>query len=516
MLIVCESCETRFRFNEKLLPEEGARVRCSRCQHRFHVAPPSADPSESAAPTGPEHEPAGERPAEDSPPVEAARPCVESEEPGFDPESHFEMPEHEYEPSRTVEPVEAAREPEPPPAARDEEPDLENPEFIFDARRGAPADEASVPESLDEGEEAPPLLAHTRGSTGQAPRSDDDSFPSEDAFSLAEPGLETSSEPEAHEEDDALLDPAGLDLTAAPQPTSAVAPEPDPLEKEGADPPLLEPASAGAAPEGAGPPDAETAWSQPQTSASVQRPVAADAAHGAEASDPESVIEPQDFSDVVSETDAAWAGEGIFGDDPGDGTGGEAIEILPGRVPGGSPSDFAPATPPTRPEARVPASSLLDSRQSGSRLWVGALALSALLALAGGRTLLTLARGDSSAHPAIEAAGWRADAIEAFHVRDATGRRVLVLRGALESPTAAAPPVVALELRDGSGEPVGATSIALLTRLPDRELSAKALAKRLTPGGGAIGRGGQIDGFTLLVPDPPLEARSYRLSLLGS
>jgi hypothetical protein len=54
-----------------------------------------------------------------------------------------------------------------------------------------------------------------------------------------------------------------------------------------------------------------------------------------------------------------------------------------------------------------------------------------------------------------------------------------------------------------------------LTRLPDRELSAEALAKRLTPGGGAIRRGGPIDGFTLLVPDPPLEARSYRLSLLG-
>jgi hypothetical protein len=75
--------------------------------------------------------------------------------------------------------------------------------------------------------------------------------------------------------------------------------------------------------------------------------------------------------------------------------------------------------------------------------------------------------------------------------------------------------MVALELRDGSGEPVGAAPIALLTRLPDRELSAEALAKRLTPGGGAIRRGGPIDGFTLLVPDPPLEARSYRLSLLG-
>jgi predicted Zn finger-like uncharacterized protein len=39
MIIECEKCQTRFRLADERIPEGGGRVRCSRCQHRFHVKP---------------------------------------------------------------------------------------------------------------------------------------------------------------------------------------------------------------------------------------------------------------------------------------------------------------------------------------------------------------------------------------------------------------------------------------------------------------------------------------------
>jgi predicted Zn finger-like uncharacterized protein len=39
MIVVCEQCQTRFRLAKNRLPTGGARVRCSRCQHTFHVKP---------------------------------------------------------------------------------------------------------------------------------------------------------------------------------------------------------------------------------------------------------------------------------------------------------------------------------------------------------------------------------------------------------------------------------------------------------------------------------------------
>jgi predicted Zn finger-like uncharacterized protein len=42
LILTCERCETRFRLDEKRLPEGGARVRCSRCKHAFFVNPGGA------------------------------------------------------------------------------------------------------------------------------------------------------------------------------------------------------------------------------------------------------------------------------------------------------------------------------------------------------------------------------------------------------------------------------------------------------------------------------------------
>lgn len=42
MVVVCEKCETRFQLGDSRVPAEGARVRCSRCEHEFFIAPPGS------------------------------------------------------------------------------------------------------------------------------------------------------------------------------------------------------------------------------------------------------------------------------------------------------------------------------------------------------------------------------------------------------------------------------------------------------------------------------------------
>jgi len=43
MIIQCRKCETRFRFDEKLMEGDGVWVRCSRCQHVFFQDRPAGD-----------------------------------------------------------------------------------------------------------------------------------------------------------------------------------------------------------------------------------------------------------------------------------------------------------------------------------------------------------------------------------------------------------------------------------------------------------------------------------------
>jgi len=44
MIIQCEQCETKFRFDESRVPPEGVWVRCSRCRHEFFQHHPQAPP----------------------------------------------------------------------------------------------------------------------------------------------------------------------------------------------------------------------------------------------------------------------------------------------------------------------------------------------------------------------------------------------------------------------------------------------------------------------------------------
>ena len=42
MIVVCEGCTRRFQVDDARIPARGARVRCKRCNHRFHVMPSAA------------------------------------------------------------------------------------------------------------------------------------------------------------------------------------------------------------------------------------------------------------------------------------------------------------------------------------------------------------------------------------------------------------------------------------------------------------------------------------------
>ena len=41
MIVTCASCLTKFSLDDSRIPPQGAKVRCSRCQHVFHVVPPA-------------------------------------------------------------------------------------------------------------------------------------------------------------------------------------------------------------------------------------------------------------------------------------------------------------------------------------------------------------------------------------------------------------------------------------------------------------------------------------------
>jgi hypothetical protein len=145
-----------------------------------------------------------------------------------------------------------------------------------------------------------------------------------------------------------------------------------------------------------------------------------------------------------------------------------------------------------------------------------ALVLFALLALGSIGAVANLVSGEARLPEVAGVAGWLASDLEAFHLRDASGRPVLVVRGALQPSGTTPPPEVRLELLGASGRPIAATTYRAQARLTGAELSPPALARRLEAGVGASGARpvGGVSGFTLLVPDPPEEARSFRVSLV--
>jgi predicted Zn finger-like uncharacterized protein len=456
MIIVCENCTTRFRLDEKRLPPEGARVRCSRCQHRFHVEAPSdmAPPSPSLDPPAASADPPEERGPEDS-----------------------------AEPS-------APKAPGP-----DEEPDLENPEFLYDAttqdgRGSREADEEEAPPDAPAAPDggADQWVDHEFGDLAGRETQAQPSAPAPETVE-AQPSAPPPETVEDWGDDDSsfgALDPSGLDLTA---PGSG-----------GED---LE-ANATADPEPPPPPPSEQ--EAPPEPPTIAEP---GAEFAAEAWGEEDLLDP-----------GSGASDPLLGE-PGPSLG-EPDELSePSEPPAPAISSELPVVSPGLPDEAQKTglrarSILVDALQGGVPLWPAAVVLFALLALGGSRAAVNLVTGDTRPREIPEVAGWTASDLDALHLRDATGRRVLVVRGAIRQSGTGAPPELQLVLRDRSGDPIAAPSYAVFARLVGEDLSPAALTRRIEAGNGAseIRPVGGVSGFTLLVPDPPEAARSFRVSLV--
>ncbi len=160
-----------------------------------------------------------------------------------------------------------------------------------------------------------------------------------------------------------------------------------------------------------------------------------------------------------------------------------------------------------------PARAARAKRRGPSRLAPLLATVVAMVLIVGGlRALKLYAIDHVPGPPTVRASGWIATDIHAMRVRDASGRRVLVVRGNLSSDGSTRTPRVWATLLDAHGEEVGSSVSGLMTRLDGAELAPEALTKRLdSPARSRIR--GRTRGFTVLIPDPSKDARRYRVEL---
>jgi predicted Zn finger-like uncharacterized protein len=468
MVIVCGNCETRFQLEDSLLPAEGARVRCSRCQHRFHVKPPPASlsPDEIAS-----------RAVEDTP-----------QAPGSLSDS---------EPAEEASPVPAPR------ADREEEdPDLENPEFLFDEPRPqrqprettAPpqARASAAPLSLEEDEPDSAASGWLVGpeEEGESPESPESTQPpaSPAAQRSGVPGIEEAFE----------LSSSGLGAPGVPAP-----PEPTGVqigEELRTEPSLPESPSLGS-------PIPETPVFESDFRGSLS---------------PESDSPPAESArDATPELGSADSLGDDWDDPDEDDTSGDLVseaadeDVEPAYDWNALPAPSLAAAPAPRAEREA-----AERDATGGLLRSGAAVLGLVLLLATGVGLWNFGVGARSGPASIEGEGWRAESIEAFHLSTARGEPVLVIRGSLVHQGGGAwLPLVRAQLLAADGSAVGPAAWGEPVALEGEALSPSALSERLglrPPHQKPLPRpAGRANGFTVLIRRPPQEADRYRLELVG-
>jgi predicted Zn finger-like uncharacterized protein len=164
-----------------------------------------------------------------------------------------------------------------------------------------------------------------------------------------------------------------------------------------------------------------------------------------------------------------------------------------------------PDMPIFDPEAAGPAALIL-------RIAAGIVGL--LLVGAAGRLLWLQRDSVPPEAQVIQTAGWVAADLETFLARDATGERVLIVRGNLFPQGAAAPPQVSMRLLDSNGLSLAESEQTWLERIDDAEVAPERLAPRLASAGGDIGAlGQQVTGFTAVLHDPPPGVRRVEITL---
>jgi predicted Zn finger-like uncharacterized protein len=179
VIVTCERCSTQFRLDDNRVPEQGVRVRCSRCKHAFRVERPAS--------------------SEDERIQQAAARALEPDTPDVtqdlsDEEDDWEFNDHGSEAQASVAEGLAAE-------SDAQEPEESQPE----AEEGAEEEEEPAPEEVEE-----------------EPASEEADF---DPGDTRGPGTDADSQsvgPLDGYDDDAALTPSGLDLDDVPASIDAV------------------------------------------------------------------------------------------------------------------------------------------------------------------------------------------------------------------------------------------------------------------------------------------------------
>lgn len=426
MVVQCEGCGTKFSLADAQVPKTGVLVRCSKCHARFVVRPASAAAEDT---------PEAEEIAENSPII---------------------------------------------PAPEAPEPDLDNPEFLFDA--------PSPDENEDEDEWGGAQLA---SSSDEVLGFADEPEPQPEPASEPAP-IRASAEPAAAEEADAVFgagddffgddasveaggdsDPAMGDILGSDEELAAMVADaisPDDLDLSG-----ITPDDSG-----------------PDLSADLRDIARAGPVELGEAPDtPVAEVEGPEISADLDDDPMAGAD---WGDDdswepvmPGD----SAAEVVASPTDEDEASGADSARQPPRPRAPQPPNETEPGARArpslDSMLWIGAIAAGVLLAFGGLRALGDRAIGPEAGPEVVALGSWTARQIEAHSGIDAAGRRVLSVTGRLEAAAAAGgPPQLIAVLYDASGERVGDPTRA-----------------RLEPATGTP------TGFSFAIAEPPLRAERF-------
>ncbi len=211
---------------------------------------------------------------------------------------------------------------------------------------------------------------------------------------------------------------------------------------------------------------------------------------------------------------------------------GDALEswdtVASGKVPGLSPVGSADAPLGATTER----SSLIPKRRLGNAahgevtprgpdlesftLRVLAIVVAITLSAGGVRAVALHGMGEVGGPAAVDASGWQATEFQVYRLRDAAGRPVIVIRGKLYSNGQEPAPDVQATLLDRYGRGLAGPTSALLVRLKDTELTPDSLSYQLA-GHYEWSRTevpSTVQGFTVLVPEPPENAQRFRLELL--
>jgi predicted Zn finger-like uncharacterized protein len=415
MVVECEGCGTRFNLADGQVPEGGARVRCSKCHHRFVVTPSGAPPAS----------------------------LTEQDTPA---------------------PSDSAR----------EEPSLDNPEFLFD---DAPPSEPDDPaEEVEDGDLTQnPDLEQTM---------------------IADAPSEDADEADDYEDDDEEIF-GDEDDDSVPSLPSAVLPTPTQV-------------TATEAMDNAPPADFAEDDSDRSDFGGANELIGGESEVDPSAGEEDlAAAEAGDLDDLGEDWDGKVDADPLSSWDSlldGDGPAPAPIEAPRPAPKAEVKTRRAPEPLAVADDPRL--SSDLVDRVSG----VLAIAAGLLLAIGGVRAVSQNALGPTPGPGLVRGAGWAAAEIDSLQLRDAAGRRVVVVRGSLSAPgERKVPPRVRAVLLDAAGDPVGNPFEGHLERLSAEQLTPDALSKRLTRRGPrAAGAGG---GFTILIPDPPVEARRFELTL---